>query len=178
MTKETTPAQSPEKEPAIDDNARKFLSQPLDDSFFGDKQVATFDLVVDWLETDEVKEKKLAYKTFDDGTIQILLISKVMQDDGSRKTVKEPLTEERYRELSCDSTLHLEKNRREFSVEQDGVKYDMKYDVLADGKLHMLEVDAEDDDDRACFQPDSFPTELEEVTGNLDYYGYRVCSVL
>lgn len=178
MTNETTPTNSPENEPAIDDNARKFLSQPLDDSFFDGKQVTSFKLVVDWLETDEASEKKLAYKTFDDDTTQILLISKVTQHDGSRKTVKKPLEEEHYRELTSDSVQHLEKNRREFSVVQNGVKYDMKYDVFADGKLYILEVDAESDDDRVAFSQDDFPADLKEVTGNLSYYGYRVCGIL
>lgn len=178
MIRELHHSQNPEKELVVDDNARKFLSQSLDDSFFADKQVISFDLVVDWLETDETSEKKLAHKTFDDGSTQIQLIAKVMRDDGVRKTVKEPLSEERYRELTTDSILHLEKKRCEFSIEQNGVEYDTKYDIFADGKLHMLEVDAKNNDDRVSFNPEDFPAKLEEVTGNLKYYGYRICNVL
>lgn len=173
-----TPTNSPEKLEALDDNARKFIATPLDDSFFDGKDVTSFDLIVDWLETDEASEKKLAHKTFGDGATQILLISKATQDDGSRKTIKEPLTDKRYREMVANSILHLEKNRREFRVVQNGVWYDMKYDVFADGKFHMLEVDTEDNDKRIAFNIDDFPAELEEVTGNRDYYGYHICSVL
>jgi hypothetical protein len=177
MTNEV-PMNSPEKQEALDDNARKFIITPLDNSFFDDKNVTSFDLVVDWLETDEASEKKLAYKIFDDGATQILLISKVTQDDGNRKTVKEPLTDEQYRDMLAESVLHLEKNRREFRLVQSGVEYDMKYDVFADAKLCILEVDAKDDNRRAAFNAEDYPDELEEVTGNMDYYGYRICGVL
>lgn len=177
MTNEI-PTNSPEKVVGLDDNARKFIVSPLDDSFFDDKSVTSFDLIVDWLETNEVSEKKLAHKIFDDGTEQILLISKATQTDGSRKTVKQQLTEEQYRELSKDSVLHLEKNRREFTVIQGGVSYDVKYDVFSDGALHMLEVDSKNDEDRDSFDVNSFPGKLDEVTGNMDYYGYRVSKML
>jgi len=172
------PTNSPEKREALDDNARKFITAPLDDSFFDDEEVTSFNLVVDWLETDEASEKKLAYKTYKDGKKQVLLISKVTQAGGNRRTVKEPLTNERYREMLVDSMLHLEKSRHEFRVAQNGVEYDIKYDVFADGKLYMLEVDASDDHSRAAFDREDFLSELVEVTGNMDYYGYRICGVL
>jgi hypothetical protein len=169
---------TPEKRETLDDNARKFITEPLDAQFFDDKLVTSFTLVVDWLETDESSEKKLAYKTFDDSNTQILLISKITHADGSRKTLKEPLTSAQYDELAGESVLHLEKKRYEFKYEQAGNEFELKYDVFADNKLHMLEVDAAGDDMRAAFTPEEFPATLSEVTGNLDYYGYRVCGVL
>ncbi len=177
ITMAEIPTNNPEKGEALDDNARKFITEPLDAQLFDDKQVTSYTLVVDWLETNKASEKKLAHKTFEDGTVQILLITKLTRG-GNRKTVKEPLTEERYHQLAAGSLLHLEKTRHEFSYVQDGVTFSMKYDMFAGGTLHMLEVDAPGDDERVAFSPSQFPGGLGEVTGNLEYYGYRICAVL
>lgn len=170
------PNNSPEKREALDDNARKFTTVLIDQHFIDSLRPTSFTIIVDWLETDVSKEKKLAHKTFEDGTTQILLIAKETQD-GNRKTVKKPLAQERYNELVSESVLHLEKKRYEFKYDQNGKEFELKYDVFADDKLHMLEVDAASDDMRAAFAPEEFPSPLSEVTGNLNYYGYRVCSV-
>lgn len=161
----------------LDDNARKFVTEPIPSDFFEGLRVKSFTLAVDWLEADEDYETKLARKTFDDGTVQILLIRKQTTDEG-RKTTKEPLDEGRYRELLTQSILHLKKHRRELTYEQGGVSFEIKYDVFTDGRLHMLEVDAFSDEDRTNFVPEDFPAELQEVTGDISYYGYRVCGIL
>lgn len=172
------PVEKPERKETMDDNDRKFITQPIDPQLLAEAN--SFTLVVDWLETDKAREKKLARKTFEDGSVQILLIAKVTID-GKRKTVKEPLSEERYHEYldgRSKSAPHLEKKRYEFAYTQDGAEFGMKYDVFAGGGLHMLEVGASSDEERASFAPEHFPAAMREVTGNLDYYGYRVCEVL
>jgi len=42
----------------------------------------------------------------------------------------------------------------------------------------MLEVDASDERERNSFSPDDFPADLEEVTGDIRYYGYRVAEII
>lgn len=171
------PSNTPENRELLDDNARKFITEPLSEQFFDSKHVTSFVLTVDWLETGEANETKLAHKTFADGTVEILLITKTTVD-GRRQTVKEAITDATYRELAIGSTLHLEKTRYEFIYEQGGIAYAMKYDVFTDEKLRMLETDAPSDEKRAAFVPEDFPAKLSEVTGNLNYYGYRVCDIL
>ena len=177
MTAEITDS-NPEKREVLDDNARKFITEPVSSSFFEDMQPNTFTLIVDWLQADPVSEIKLAYKTFADETTEILLISKITQDDGTRKTVKKPIDADKYRNLLTGSKLRLEKTRRELSYTQAKVTFDVKYDIFADEKLYMLEVDAATNSDRDAFEPENFPFGLREVTGNLNYYGYRVCDKL
>lgn len=172
------PKNNPEKEKLIDDNARKFVTEPIDTQFLKDIQATPFTLSVSWLETNKDHEKKIARKVFQDDGVELLLIRKEMQPDGDRKTLKEPITNRQYDKYVADSPLHLEKERFEFSYEQDGVIFDMKYDVFANDVLHMLEVDAMSDDERAAFVPEHFSNKLREVTGDLDYYGYRVCELL
>lgn len=42
----------------------------------------------------------------------------------------------------------------------------------------MLEVDAYTEEQRASFNPGNFPYSLSEVTGDINYYGYRVGGML
>jgi hypothetical protein len=91
----------------LDDNARKFIVDPINHAFLEENGASLFTLTVDWLETGEDNEKKLAYKKFDNGDIQILLISKITKD-GNRTAVKEKIAEEEYEELASSSILHLE----------------------------------------------------------------------
>lgn len=179
------PKNNPEKEKLIDDNARKFVTEPIDTQFLKDIQATPFTLSVSWLETNKDNEKKVAHKVFQDGRAELLLIRKEIQPDGDRKTLKEPITNRQYDKYVADSLLHLEKERFEFSYEQDGVIFDMKYDVFAGGKLFLLEVDSKNDDkklagvERRAFEPKHFlPAELKEVTEDIRYTGYRICELL
>lgn len=138
---------------------------------------SSFTLIVDWLETGEDNEKKVVYKKFDNGDTQILLITKVTKD-GNRTSEKEKITEEKYNEFLNSSVLHLEKKRYEFPYTQNNISFSTKYDEFAGGKLCMLEVDAANEEDRNAFSPSDFPTELTEVTGDMQYYGYRVATLL
>lgn len=171
------PTNTPEKNETLNDNARKFLVEPIDPQFLTDNNASSFTLIVDWLKTGEDNEKKLAYKNFDNGDIQILLISKITKD-GSRTSVKEKITEEKYAELKSSSVLHLEKKRYEFTYNQNSTPFSVKYDVFAEGELRMLEVDAPSETERDSFNPTDFPTKLAEVTGDMQYYGYRVAHKL
>lgn len=167
------PSTTPEKKQTLEDNARKFTLEPIDPQFLNEHNATSFTLIVDWLETAEDNEKKLAYKKFDDATVQILLIAKVTNGD-NRTSEKEKIPEEKYKELLGSSILHLEKKRYEFTYTQNDIPFSIKYDEFADGKLCLLEVDAANEEERSAFSPADFPSELDEVTGDMRYYGYRV----
>jgi hypothetical protein len=94
----------------MEDNARKFIVERISKDFLFENKATSFDLTVDWLETNEDNDKKLAYKKFESGEIQILLISKVTKD-GNRIADKEKITEGEYAELLKSSILHLSKKR-------------------------------------------------------------------
>lgn len=167
---------SPERKEVLDDNARKFILKELDSDFLREHDASSFVLIVDWLETGEDNEKKVAYKKFDNGNVQILLISKTTKD-GNRTSEKEKITEERYNEFVASSILHLEKKRYEFEYPKGDVTFSMKYDEF-DGGLCILEVDAPSEAERNAFNTGDFSSELEEVTGDARYYGYKVAEMV
>ena len=171
------PTSTPVKKEALDDNARKFTLVGLDAAFLDQNDASSFVLTTDWLETDKDSEKKLARKKFPDGSVQMLLISKVTKD-GKRTSVKEKISDEKYNELKSSSILQVEKMRYEFNYSQDGTEYEMKYDEFANSELRILEVDASSEQSRDSFNPASFPAELQEVTGDIRYYGYRVAEII
>lgn len=171
------PKNNPEKKEKLEDNARKFTAEALDSEFLRAHNASSFTLTVDWLETGEDTEVKVAHKKFDNGDVQILLIAKTTKD-GNRVSEKEKIDEERYQQLKASSILHLEKKRHEFEYQQNGIPFSVKYDEFADGKLSILEVDAPSEEQRESFNPEEFPTALEEVTGDIRYYGYRVAEVI
>jgi hypothetical protein len=171
------PTTSPEKKEILDDNARKFIVETIDLPFLDAYAASAHTLTVDWLETEERNEKKLAYKRFDNSDSQILLIAKVTEN-GDRKSVKDKITEDEYQELTPASILHLEKRRYEFDYTQNDTSFSMKYDEFTDSTLRILEVDASSDDTRNAFDPHLFPHQVTEVTGDLRYYGYRVVAML
>lgn len=168
---------SPEKIQILDDDARKFIVGKTDNDFMTQFDVTSFVMTTDWLTTDEDSETKLAHKAFDDGRLQILLISK-HTEDGKRTSRKEQITQEEYEKLLESSILRLKKKRHEFAFTQAGVAYDVKLDEFTDSPLSILEVDAANEGERLAFDPATFPAELNEVTGTIDYYGYRIASVV
>lgn len=171
------PTNNPEKKEVIDDNARKFVVESIDPVFLQENDAISFVLTTDWLETGEDDEKKLAFKEFENGDIQILRIAKVIKDD-NRTSMKEKITIEKYDELLGSSILRIQKKRHEFSYDQDGIRFDVKYDEFTDSTLRVLEIDASSDDERNAFDANNFPGELTEVTGDMRYYGYRVSTML
>jgi hypothetical protein len=174
---EKAPTNSPEKKEIIDDNARKFIVNAIDPKFLEENRATSFNLITDWLEIGDDDEKKVAYKEFENGNIQTLLIAKITKN-GDRTSEKEKITEDKYEELLSSSMLHLEKKRSEFTYTQNGTAFSVKYDEFAESKLCILEVDAINEEERNSFSPGDFPGELTEVTGDIRYYGYRVAIVV
>jgi hypothetical protein len=173
------PQNKPEKEKreVLDDNARKFIVEPINALFLEENDASSFKLTVDWLETNEDNETKIAYKDFGNGNVQILLISKTTVD-GNRTSEKKKITKEEYEQLKNASILHLEKTRYEFAYIQNDIPFSVKYDEFANSELRVLEVDALSEKERDSFNSDDFPVELGEVTGDMQYYGYRVAEVV
>lgn len=174
------PKQTPENKEVLDDNARKFIVDALDPQFLTDNNATSFILITDWLTTEEDYEEKVARKEFENGDVQILLISKETVD-GQRTSTKEKITEEQYADLLGHSVRRLEKKRYEFTYTQNDIPFSIKYDEfiddLEDTYLRLLEVDAQDEAERASFVASDFPGRPEEVTGDIRYYGYRVASL-
>lgn len=106
-----------------------------------------------------------------------MLISK-HTENGKRTSRKEPIAQEQYDTLRESSILQLQKRRYEFTYVQADISFDVKLDEFTSSSLSILEVDADNEEDRTVFDPTNFPAELDEVTGTLDYYGYRVASVI
>lgn len=170
------PTSNPEKKDALDDNARKFIVKSIDSRFLAENNATSYTLVTDWLTTDVDFEEKLAHKTFENGNIQILLISK-QTTDGDRTSIKEKITTEKYTQLLGHSILRLQKERHEFIYNQNDTPFSIVYDEFTDSNLRIIEVDAANEQSRNMFSPDDFPSTLTEVTGNINYYGYRVANI-
>lgn len=168
---------TPEKKEILDDNARKFVVESIDTGFLSKNSPFSYLLAVDWLAVGEDTEEKIAYKKFDSGDIQILLISKVTIN-GSRTSEKKTITQTEYEKLLSGSILHLEKKRSEFDYLQKDVQYSLKFDEFAAGKLCILEIDADSAEKRSRFDPSDFPATMTEVTGDMQYYGYRMAEVI
>ena len=173
------PRNNPEKKELLDDNARKFVVDTIDSEFLHEHNAKSFLLTTDWLEMGENSEKKLAHKKYESGEIEILLIQKFTQNGKRTVPPKEKLTEEQYQEfLALSPALHVEKKRHEFDYSQNGISFSVKYDEFVGSELRILEVDAQNEAERDCFEPGAFPYDVTEVTGDIRYYGYRVAAVL
>lgn len=171
------PTHTPEKNEILDDNARKFIVETIMPEFLEEHRASAYTMITDWLVTGEDNEKKLAYKKFYTGDTQILLIEKITKD-GDRTSEKQKITKEEYEQLLASSLLRLEKKRYEFTYAQNDTPFSVKYDEFAESNLRLLEVDATSEEERSSFTPHNFPVELKEVTGDINYYGYRVADIL
>ena len=174
------PADNTDKEKTPGDNDRKFIAGQIDSQFLEEHCEKPFYLTVDWIVTGEDQETKVARKEFDDGRVEILHIMKVTVD-GDRTPQKRPITDKEYQDYLRSSLSHLEKRRYEFEYTQNGIVFLMKYDVYAGGKFCMLEVDAvsKQEHERERFDYEAFDLcSLEEVTHQLQYYGYRMVDVI
>ena len=173
------PTNSPDKREAIDDNALKFTLDHIDSDFLTARNARSYLLTTDWLETGETSEKKLAHKKYANGDIETLLIQKTTDKYGDRTVLpKQKLSLEQYDQLLEQSVCHVEKKRHEFTYTQHGILFSMKYDEFTDSGLRVLEVDAATESDRASFTPNQFPYELTNVTGEIEYYGYRIADLV
>lgn len=169
------PQTHPEKKEIVADNDQKFTLGTIDPHFLAEHNARSYILVTDWLETNEVDETKVAYKKFDDGKMQILLIAKVTVD-GNRTAEKREISEDEYREYLKHTGIHIEKKRFEFDFVQDGVSFAMKYDEFAHSSLRVLEVGAKNPDEVASFRSKDFPYELEDVSEDTSFSGFRVAA--
>ena len=161
----------------MDDNARKFIIEPLALGFLKEHNATSFVLTTDWLETNEDTERKLVYKKYETGEVAILLITKVTKE-GKRVSEKNKITEQEYTKLLTSAILRVEKRRYEFNFPQGDVVFSIKYDEFINSDLKILEVDASGEIERNKFDPKDFLVTLKEVTGDIRYYGYRIAGVL
>jgi hypothetical protein len=161
----------------IDDDARKFVVPRLESSVFSGSDTVSYNLIIDWIKVDGEVEQKIVRKEFQSGEVTILLVTKPT-GVGNRKTDKEKISEEKYKEYLLTSKRHIEKRRYEFKIVQNGVTFLLKYDEFKGGTTRMLEVDAASAAERKLFDPSKFPSNLAEVTGNEKYYGYKMADML
>lgn len=168
---------TPEKKNAAPDDARKFTLEGIDRTFLNAHSATSCIMTVDWLETGD-KDEKVVRKEFDDGTVQILHIEKVMKD-GERISAKHPITAEEYETYRKNAVLPtLRKKRFEFSFVQEGSAFALKYDEFKDSNLRLLEVDASSKELRDSFTAQSFPYKLAEVSDDPDFSGPSIVKVL
>ena len=182
------PQPEKERKDAVDDNARKFEVGPIDEQLLKENEARSFELTVDWLETDKDSETKLAYRDHGNDNVEILLITKVTDEHGKRMTVRDDISEEDYAKRLPSSVIRLKKKRYQFTYTQSGTPFSINYDVYPGSKLRILEVDvpkADDSnidnstEDRKPFDRDDFPIELgEERTGDRQYDGFRIADLV
>ncbi|MES2213292.1 MAG: hypothetical protein V4473_00450 [Patescibacteria group bacterium] len=161
----------------MDDNARKFIVEKIDQKFLIQNNSISFNLIIDWIETAEDKEKKVVFKTFETGETQIFFVSKIITN-GNRISDKKKISEDEYKNLLDTSILHLEKKRHEFNFIQNSISFSLKYDEFASEKIRILEVDSENSEERNLFNPNTFPYRLTDVTGDKSYEGFRIVKML
>ena len=169
-------AATPEKRETVDDNARKFVIGTIDPAFLTNQNARSYEMVTDWIETGEDNEKKVVVKVYPD-KIQRLLIEKVTKD-GNRVADKQSIDESKYNEYLAVAGPHSEKRRYEFEYEQNGINFIVKYDEFVGSQLRILEIEAPTEQQGDSFDPYDFPAELVEVTGQLQYYGYRIADTV
>jgi hypothetical protein len=170
-----TPSNNPEQKEVVDDNARKFLIEPLNPAFLRGASLVT--LTTHFLDD----QKKIVHKDFGNNKIEIWLIEKVTDKDGNRTAERQQMPEEdySYEELYRDSIFTYKKDRFQFNYPaKNGVRFSCNYDKFDGGKLCMLEVDAPSEEARNSFNPGSFPVPLTEVTGAPGYTGSEIIDTL
>jgi hypothetical protein len=165
------------KKEVIADNARKFTLAAIDEKFLKSHGASSYLLIVDWIVTNEDREKKVVYKELADGEKQYFLIEKVTQD-GNRTTDKKRISEEEYKSFLTTTSVQVEKRRYEFDFLQNDIHFALKYDVYPGNNLSVLEVDSKTEAERSKFEIDAFPYKLAEVTDDKRYQGYRVADLI
>lgn len=182
------PAEIPTNNPEIEkkpDNARKFIvfSGPIAVYEIATKQPDEYDMTVDYTIIEQgsggdYKEEKIAHKKYNDGHVKILKIGKVKQD-GHRTAEKTQLPEDAYSKQVQGSLKHLFKRRYELTYTQpDGWMFEIKYDVIENGKLYMIEVEGLNGSVSSDFAMDLFPAGLKEVSGEQAYEGYHIVDTI
>lgn len=182
------PTQDLEPKP-IDDDARKFVVIQIDPELIASNGIVGYSMDVYWTDTAVDTEAKVVRKVYKDDSKEddILYIRKRKAADGSRKSVKTPITAGEFEAtpLEYPGMPSLEKERTELTVIQDDADYVLKYDELDEGKFFMFEAEppkwigeADKDAYLANFDPSRFFEVIEEVSGNPDYEGFRIVETL
>lgn len=179
-----TPNHSPEIE-SKPDNDRKFVvtSGAIDHAKLTEESPEEYDMTVDYTVINDYgggnyEEEKIARKVYDDGSEKILKIAKVKLN-GNRDAKKAAVAPEKYADLVTGSVKHLFKRRHELVYrQQDGAEFPIKYDILENGKLYMIEVGANIVAIGGAFNIDEFPADLVEVSGDKDYEGHQMVDTL
>lgn len=173
------PTDKSDKREALDDNARKFIADPIEARMLEELGAKSFNLDVYWLETGEDSERKVVHKQFDDGEVMRLEVTKVRdKETGERVSKKVPIEEPDFVIAKTAAALSLKKRRHEFSFIQDGEEFLTKYDEFEGSDLHMIEIDGSNGVDRMSFDPDRFFVDLTEVTPDRRYEGYRLALLI
>ena len=180
-----TPSYDLEKHETVKDNDRKFIltARPLDVTFWdGYNPDREYDMTVHWtdINDDEKTETKIAHKLYDDGAVEILKIAKVKVGD-DRTAKKHEVAPDDYEKSIQDPVKQLAKRRYEFAYRQNGAIFKMKYDVIEDGILCMLEVGAgvTEQGDVVEFDMSAFEDyQLYEVSGDPAYEGHRIVDTI
>lgn len=167
------PNNNPEKNNVVQDNDRKFTLETIDSQFLVENKIKSYLLITDWLETNEADETKIVRKIFDDGKVQTLLIAKITVN-GNRTAEKKEITDGEYKEFLKQAKIRVEKNRYELSIDQNGVRFNAKYDEFVDSKLRILEVEPDTLDENKQFKPEDFAYSLHEVSDDISFTGFRV----
>lgn len=175
------PSNNPEQKEVVDDNARKFLIEPLSPEFLRGASLVT--LTTHFLDD----QKKIVHKVYPKsekhpkGKIEIWSIRKVIDEDGNRTAERQQMPEKdyNYEELRRDSLFTYKKDRFQFNYPaKNGVRFSCSYDEFEDGKLCMLEVNAPSKEARNSFNPETFPIPLTEVSGVPGYTGSEIIDTL
>lgn len=178
------PNYSPETE-TKPDNDRKFIvtSGAIDLKTLTDETLEEYDMTVDYTVINDhgdgnYEEEKIARKVYDDGSEKILKIAKEKLN-GNRSAKKMAVTTEEYPGLVTNPLKHLFKRRHELIYRQhDGAEFAIKYDILENGKLYMIEVGPNIAAIGGAFNMDEFPAKLIEVSGDKDYEGHQMVDTL
>ncbi|MBI3889374.1 hypothetical protein HY312_02255 [Candidatus Saccharibacteria bacterium] len=171
------PKNNPEKKEVVDDNDRKFTLETIDPQFLAENKTKSYTLITDWLETNDADETKIVRKIFHEGKdeekVQTLLIAKITVG-GNRTAEKKEISDDEYNEYLKQTKIHIEKTRYEFDIDQDGARFNAKYDEFSDSNLRVLEVGPDTLGENKQFKPEDFKYSLHEVSDDISFTGFRV----
>ena len=171
----------------VDDNARKFIVEPIESDLIAPDRSKVQDMTFHWTDTRADFESKVVEKlyVYEDKEPEIRQIAKKTDEQGKRKSTPEDIARGTFLQVCADfpDMPHLEKRRTEFFVLQNGISYRLKYDEFTGYNFYMVEVDTNPaadmtDQDLSDFDPSDFFVSIAEVTGEPAYTGYRIVETL
>lgn len=181
----------------VDDNARKFIVSQFDPENIAVEGTLSYYMDVYWTDTAEDSETKVVRKIFRHAKKdpQLLRIRKQKDAEGRRTSVKTPITEKEFDEVSLmwPEIPGLQKRRTELTVLQGDDEYVVKYDEFTAGTnfdfheptFFMAEVEplsSVEEFDRQSyldkFDPSVLFVVVDEVTGEPAFEGFRMSDTL